>query len=346
MTGGDFRRVAVQCGNCKQRVVVPLDSTGSGKCPSCGQRFRAKLPDASPPTPTGPRPQSPAPRSPAPSTDSVPRPSPQNAHQAAIAAWTASEDAAEATSESNWATERSWEVLAEDNQVYGPYLLEEVLEYIQVGRIAATTVLRHPVETSGQPLWANAIPLLTKHFSPLGNTPPRPAAALGDRAAHRTPPAEGRFSFEAALRQVKTASSKLGDATAKFRSRDPDRPAYMLIIDLLDPTFRYYLTPLIIKIQWGAIVGGVLLMLVLYLVAEYTPESLREILFYGLRPTDLFSPSRPNELVLKFFRTVFTVILSVGVLLWARVVLESVIVIFDISNSLKSIDSKAGESDS
>jgi hypothetical protein len=122
--------------------------------------------------------------------------------------------------------------------------------------------------------------------------------------------------------------------------------------DIFDFRFRMYLTPWIVRLTWIVVLAlsvVALLGITLEFIAESIPESPKKetansqpFEFQGerLRPTQ----PPPKVFWLKvFWRILSTVAQMIGVVasvLWTRVLLEIMIVIFNIAQSLASIDKK------
>jgi hypothetical protein len=133
-----------------------------------------------------------------------------------------------------------------------------------------------------------------------------------------------------------------------------ERPA--TLFDLFDLSFNRYVTPLIVKITWvlALVLSGVWLALVILAFGmsmlpelpdapssapRFRPQPHREF----TTPFDSAFENARSQTFLQILRVVafLTQIVAVSLfLLWMRVALESVIVIFNIAASLRSIDKK------
>jgi hypothetical protein len=123
----------------------------------------------------------------------------------------------------------------------------------------------------------------------------------------------------------------------------------------IDLGFQHYLTPIIVKVIWALCLGQAVLGLAvsgLYAISTMLPESshrqqsLSSDSQYDSRPN--YPPSSPPsavetktaELVYKIATWIGTAIVTAIVLLVVRVICESIIVLFNIAESLASIDKK------
>ncbi len=130
------------------------------------------------------------------------------------------------------------------------------------------------------------------------------------------------------------------------------------LLDLFDFKFEKYLTPWIIRITWGLVLGCAAMWIMaigLGIVATWMPESTQA----RERPE---ARERPNATRLEFIapnaeapiwlrkRLITTVagitgcIAVIIAVLWIRVSLETVIVVFNMAKSLASIDETLGDS--
>jgi hypothetical protein len=148
-----------------------------------------------------------------------------------------------------------------------------------------------------------------------------------------------------------------GPAVApRTRPRRPFNDQATSLLDLFDLSFTRYVTPLIVKITWvlALTLGAVwLVVIVLGLIASSLPVAEQS------EPTRSTRPSRPQpqfefrppEIAERVgdasfavaFRIVLLITQVIGVilfLLWVRVGLEAVIVVFHMAASLRSIDDK------
>jgi hypothetical protein len=112
------------------------------------------------------------------------------------------------------------------------------------------------------------------------------------------------------------------------------------ILDLFDWKFEKYVTPLIVRITWILAVASTVFILTLVLLG---PEIWADIMAgSGSR-----RPSSKSGIPLWMLKLILRIPLVVGALwalLWTRVFLELVIVIFHIANSVASIEKNTGNS--
>jgi hypothetical protein len=122
------------------------------------------------------------------------------------------------------------------------------------------------------------------------------------------------------------------------------------IWDIFDFHFERYVTPIIVRVTWaiavfvaGAWVFGMTALCIYTWLPEQQGKGARDEIRFQTEPR--FTP--PKWLEKRVITTIayaHAVIAAVLVLLWVRVVLESMIVLFNIAKSLASIDRKTAES--
>lgn len=126
--------------------------------------------------------------------------------------------------------------------------------------------------------------------------------------------------------------------------------------DFIDLGFHHYLTPIIVKIIWGlclALAALGLAVAALFLIHSMLPEEASHASSYeNSGPTTNSRPSRRTssqpsvveektmELVYKILSWIGLAVITVIILLVVRVICESIIVLFNIAESLVSIDKK------
>jgi hypothetical protein len=102
---------------------------------------------------------------------------------------------------------------------------------------------------------------------------------------------------------------------------------------MFDPTFSKYVTPWIIRVTWT-----IVLLLVAYSLILYAFDDLGEAIGWNFSPPGTEAPNaKAREVVQLIYKWVLRVSIAVLALLWTRVWLETCIVIFDISSTLKQI---------
>jgi hypothetical protein len=209
--------------------------------------------------------------------------------------------------------------------------------------------LEIPPELAGQQV---ACPKCGGRFISPGGTPPVTSMAPAPSPTFQPPPVFPEPSARTALSQA--ASSGV-----------PERAASLL--DLFDLSFKRYVTPLIVKITW---------LLTLTLAGLWLTVTVVLLVFSLLPSEDEKQPTAPARTIVvprravdrsvhldfgqgvnmnqgpdesdfatlgMLVRIVYLASQVIGVvlmLLWVRVVLESVIVVFNIAASLRSIDRK------
>lgn len=127
---------------------------------------------------------------------------------------------------------------------------------------------------------------------------------------------------------------QFADARAR-RKRDRNRANsfFEFIVYMFDPTFSKYVTPWIIRVTWT-----IVLLLVAYSLILYAFDDLGEAIGWNFSPPDTEAPNaKAREVVQLIYKWVLRVSIAVLALLWTRVWLETCIVIFDISSTLKQI---------
>jgi len=122
------------------------------------------------------------------------------------------------------------------------------------------------------------------------------------------------------------------------------------LFDIFDFKFEKYVTPIIVKVTWVLVVviaGLWITAATVGIIASMPQKGFGEIrgsAGYGAMPLREIKDSTVSlEVRLLFMRAfmfVVTIISTVIGLLWARVALEAMIVLFNIANAAASIDSK------
>jgi hypothetical protein len=138
------------------------------------------------------------------------------------------------------------------------------------------------------------------------------------------------------------AFAPIADEPLKPSSRIRERPVTLL--DIFDLTFARFVTPIIVKIIWVIVMALAALwllfityVLVMSLIAT-NPVGMSSSPF-GRGPS-LGTESRVILALIQIVFYIFQVAMTGAMLLWVRLALESIMTLFSISNSLKSIDRK------
>lgn len=122
----------------------------------------------------------------------------------------------------------------------------------------------------------------------------------------------------------------------------PIREQPVTLLDVFDLTFARFVTPIIVKIIWVIILilAGLWLLLITYLLAvSLVATSPASIGGFGGAPR-LGTESRLILALMQIVLYLFQVAATGGMLLFWRLVLESLMNLYNIGNSLKSIDRK------
>mgnify|MGYP001162772643 CR=1 FL=1 len=172
------------------------------------------------------------------------------------------------------------------------------------------------------PMGVGNTPIPTTPAAPVTPSAPLPTAVQVAAAVAPSAPTSnlnikpGQSNFRKALKQ-------------RFEPSDS-------IFDLFDWKFQKYVTPLIIRLTWKMVVAFFLCGLVYYLVG---PEIWAELA--APRPTESLVPEtefRAPEWFFMLVKRFFQILAMILPLLWIRVVLESMIVIFNIASGISEIE--------
>lgn len=221
-------------------------------------------------------------------------------------------------------SQEGWMVRNDDGQTYGPYSSDKLLTYAKEGRINARSLLKHEAKTKGE--WVSVVKF--KAIFDAIPTPPTPSDAVLQQPV--VPERAALFDF------IEKGQSQRKPSL--INSTPP--PGFVsFILAFLDPTFKYYVTPAIICITWCfflfLVVSSSALEAFLWLQPPLTETPVMRAQ-QPLTETPILR-ARPMRDVFSEFYFLFRIIASVFAVLWIRVLLESGIVLFDISNTLKRI---------
>jgi hypothetical protein len=131
------------------------------------------------------------------------------------------------------------------------------------------------------------------------------------------------------------------DESGPKTSGRPLRERPVTLLDVFDLTFARFVTPIIVKIIWVIMLvaaGLWLLLLTFLLVAGLVGSSGIGMGSFGASPIGV--ESRLVAALIQIVLYVVQVTATGAVLLFWRLMLESIMTLFNISNSLKSIDRK------
>lgn len=231
-----------------------------------------------------------------------------------------------------YSKESEWRMRNDDGVEYGPYTWEQLLQFAKEGRVSLTGELRNSSATKGK--WIRVARLTAIASLITLNTPPAPAVLSPPAFTQptpipptpkTTPPTPTDDSLFEALSQSSSRKS-----LSAFSNKSTS------IFDVFDWSFKSYVTPWAIRflwivfvvIWWLCLVLGIVLNVYVIAAGSWlvlsgeTPERAGYVSFYGL-------------ISLCIYITVQFILLLV-----IRIAYESIIVLFDISNSLKRIAAK------
>jgi hypothetical protein len=201
------------------------------------------------------------------------------------------------------------DVMHADGKEYGPYTGSELLAYVEQNRIKGSDYVRHPEATKSKWVPAEKVQKIKQALEAKLKKPVQYAQATQSEPA--TP--EGA---EASIAIPKIAVDVAKNIKKRFSKRVSNPVEFFFAF--VDPGFRYYVTPIIIRVTWCAW----LVMMCLFILTEVLSWVDIQVSF-----RERLSDAEPNA----FFKTLALIVAS----LWVRVVLESTIVFYDISNALK-----------
>jgi hypothetical protein len=203
-----------------------------------------------------------------------------------------------------------------------------------------------PAEMGGQTM---ACPHCGQQFvaprGPAPRTPPptRVASPLPQMPPPQSPSPASPPMFQPAATPPTPPSPAFApmiDEPLKPSGRIRERPVTLL--DVFDLTFARFVTPIIVKIVWVIVLiftGLWLLLLTFLLVIGLVGSSGVGMSTFGAAPS-LGTESRLVAALIQLVLYFFEVAATGAVLLFWRLMLESIMILFSISNSLKSIDRK------
>lgn len=228
-----------------------------------------------------------------------------------------------------YSKESEWRMRNEDGVEYGPYTWEQLLQFAKEGRVSLTSELQNSTVTKGKWIRAERIKAIASLIAL--STPPAPAVlsppAFTQTAPLPTPPkSTPRTPMEDKLFEAlsQTGSRKSFSAYSNKSTS---------IFDVFDWSFKSYVTPWAIRFLWIVfvviwslcfVVGIVFTVSVIVAgswlgLSSETPERAGYVSFYGLISLFIY------------------IMIQFVLLLVIRIAYESIIVLFDISNSLKRI---------
>jgi hypothetical protein len=303
--------IDVLCQSCGQKFRVPEQYAGKRvKCPKCQAGVQVPGP-TSPPRPgnTG---------------QAAPKPVPSGAGQ--------------------------WYLQNGGGEQFGPVSKSELDGWLVDGRIDPSC----QILCEGWEGWKWAEAVYPQLATDAAQAQPAPGSAFisaKDGSPWTAAGADAGSDYFSAIDAGAAAPSSLGSSTWRPRKRLRKKPKSLL--DFIDLKFEHYLTPVMLKVVWGLALllaaigicwGG------LEVVASVLPEpkpdatapSHSSSSTSGSRP--YVAPSageqKVMEFLLKVIRWARNIVEAIIVLLMVRVICEFFIVLFDIAESMASIDRK------
>ena len=254
-----------------------------------------------------------------------------------------------------------WFLSHDREEVHGPFTLAALVEATRAGNVVPSTQLRHESHTGGQWLAATRIRPIAVLFAELAdpgtsgsdsgsapaavrNAPPRVAEPKEQDTA-RAAAADEAWETEPAISPAHRARPNIATLVV------PDTLTSAMLA-LFDFRFRYFVTPWIIKISWGAAVALCVLWL-LYFTFTYGLQPIVESASTDLDGTAEFARGAwefqpPSAVSPGLARTLMylTVVFGTGcAMLYLRVLLEFAIVMFRIAIDLGEVKQLLREAD-
>lgn len=243
-----------------------------------------------------------------------------------------------------------------DGRPFGPYSDLQLRELLLSGKISGDHRVRHPKHTQGLWMTARYIRVLESCLEECSANKPAEMSSRRPHEPQPNPKSKGEVD-EVSSESVLPSEflKQLGDSRRSSLSR---RSHSQLLEYTIDPMFRHYATPWIVRLTWLSVIFMALLWLS-FITARYGllyfSENMarlqveRAVMERVARPVPNqehlpIEEEQENwfreasfstaETVLKILSAIQAAIIG---LLWARVFLELVIVPFDISDSLKNL---------
>ena len=214
-----------------------------------------------------------------------------------------------------------WHIQHHDGKSHGPYSLNQLIEGVKHGNVTVETLVAHPVHTGGKWVVTTRLPALAAMLGTQQAGPPRPS------------------------RSPKPPFVKTSERPQYRHGMKVPRTLTEACFAIFDFRFNSFITPWIVRIQWALFVAFILGFFALVLFNLTLGPAIEWIAGEIPDPRSSRSPSA-WRLVLPEFLTgwlarLFAMSTFAGVcaaaLLYVRLILESVIVFFRISEDLSAI---------
>jgi hypothetical protein len=228
-----------------------------------------------------------------------------------------------------------WSILSPDGKEYGPFQANIIAEYVRQRRITSLFKLKHPSRTKGNWVMVTEFPELVALF------PPTELVDETSSQLNASPEINQPVDLSSLRRRRQAQTNDEGGIFGN------------ILLGIVDVQFNHYVTPSIVRFTWVVFLISVFVVTFfgVFLVLSTPPTAASVDATPGrqLQPgQDQRNPSLVTQSFAQVFAsgylpTICVISLLVGgflAILWVRVLLESIIVQFDISNNVKNIASR------
>ena len=229
-----------------------------------------------------------------------------------------------------YSKESEWRMRNQDGVEYGPYSWEQVLQFAKEGRVLLTSEFLSLSVTKGKWIRAEKIKVVaaiiaennpkTAFFEQAPFSPPTPRMPTSPTKSQPLP--NESILFDAINRANRKPSPRNADSNSFF--------------DVFDWSFDEYVTPWAIRFLWFVFVMFWCIGLVLGIAFNVF------VIATGTW-VQLSGDTPERAAITSVFGVIFLLLIIIGHFLWLlfmRVFYECIIVLFDISNSLKRVASR------
>ena len=244
-----------------------------------------------------------------------------------------------------------WMMKDQNGNTYGPFPSELLIKYAKENRIARESLLMHPKITAGKYVPAGQLKGIAEHI-PAPTPAPTPTPPPAEELNYFSPPEIPKYQQEEA------SSGSLNSIVQNAKRRQtrlrsaPPKGFVGFFIGFCDPTFKYYVTPIIIRITWTILLAVAILLFSILVftvigneLSQILPEGAKNQGGGGRNPFNRDESMSAFQTLARLLTRPYSVIFEVALflflwLLQMRMILEFFIVLFDISENVKTIASE------
>ncbi len=216
-----------------------------------------------------------------------------------------------------YSKESEWRMRNQDGIEYGPYNWEHLLQFAKEGRIALTSELKNSIATNGNWIRAQRITVIAALIA--SQTPPTSTVAVQSTIPTDTTLENSLFEAIGQAGRRKPFSANSDNSNSFF--------------DIFDWSFKRYAAPWVIRVLWLVFVVVWFLSLVFGIVFNISVIVTGSWTELSGETPERVAYTIPFLVLIMFLGIAFQLLF----LLIVRIIFESFIAIFDISNSLKRI---------